>query len=51
MTNAQKIRSLSDEELAEALKGGCRNDADCEELDTCFMCWLAWLQQEATICD
>ena len=53
-TNADRIRSMTDEELAELLpgksawncppntkeKGGCRASG-------CVSCWLDWLKQEA----
>ena len=49
-TNAQKIRSMSDEELAEFLA-----DADveychvglCKDGETCRICCLRWLQMPA----
>ena len=50
MTNAQKIRAMNDEELAEFLA-----DADaeychvglCEDGETCRICCLRWLQMPA----
>ena len=49
-TNAQKIRAMSDKELAEFLA-----DADaeychvglCQDGETCRICCLKWLQQPA----
>ena len=51
MTNADKIRSMSDEELAEAIISipmcvGTDDDKDCEK-DGCKDCFLNWLQQPA----
>ena len=49
MTNADKIRTMSDEELADFLGGkGCIDcTRECEEAK-CESCWLEWLKQEAT---
>lgn len=56
MTNAEKIRSMSDEELAELLfdKSRCDNcfancnDKDnCPSLGSCYSRHLKWLQSEA----
>ena len=51
-TNADRIRSMSDEELAGYMSdvqtyGGCPNHGaqDCQE--DCSKCWLDWLRQEA----
>lgn len=62
-TNADRIRAMTDEELARHLNkltddyhGVCRNlpecDADLDEdrdipLERCDGCWLAWLRQPA----
>ena len=51
MNNAQKIRSMTDEELAEAIISipmcvGTDDDKDCEK-DGCKDCFLNWLQQPA----
>ena len=50
MTNAQKIRSMSDEELAEFLFNGdveyCHAGL-CKDGETCRICCLRWLQQPA----
>lgn len=53
-TNADRIRAMSDEELAEfgskrmcCLPGkpGCgKNNLTC---DSCYQCWLDWLKEEA----
>ena len=49
VTNADRIRAMSDEELARKLKGGGCPAIDhirCGELN-CIECWLEWLQQPA----
>ena len=51
MTNADRIRAMSDEELAEAIISipmcvGTDDDKDCEK-DGCKDCFLNWLQQPA----
>lgn len=50
-TNAQKIRGMSDEELAEFISSipmcvGKDEDLNCE-IDVCKECFLKWLQQPA----
>jgi len=52
-TNADKLRAMSDEELAEYMGdvqtwGGCPNHgaANCQE--ECAKCWLDWLRQEVS---
>ena len=45
-TNAQKIRSMSDEELAKILGNKCLCPPTSECVN-CFDCWLEWLQQPA----
>ena len=52
-TNAQKIRFMTDEELAELLLDGCRG-AKCDDQPqnefgsvNCFQCRLTWLHQPA----
>ena len=47
MTNADRIRQMTDEELAESLSGSvaCKHVTGC--LDTsCYECTLEWLKQE-----
>ena len=52
MTNADRIRAMTDEELAEFLwdrsQGGCP-PMDCDEYDGkicgAWKCWLTWLQK------
>lgn len=60
MTNADRIRSMSNEELATFLADGggdrfCRNDQQCGDdldnnrhipLERCAACALAWLREE-----
>lgn len=53
LTNADRIRSMTDEELAEFLFHAWNNAAwcsekDCPDEESCFPCWLNWLKQEAT---
>lgn len=47
MTNADKIRAMTDEELAEWLHEHNFNcpPVDCRDED-CAGCWLDWLEQE-----
>ena len=48
-TNADRIRAMSDEELAAMLRStGCplvRSDATCKEFGSCRNCWLDYLRQ------
>ena len=50
-TNADRIRGMTDEELAEWFSiYCCRNktyDAHCETFGSCKACWYSWLQEEA----
>lgn len=52
-TNADRIRAMSDEELAELLSNYCRNTQDCYYCDFLGKCpgvagdWDKWLQQPA----
>ena len=49
-TNARKIRSMTDEELAKILgnKCICPPTSGCAEVcGDCDACWLEWLQQRA----
>lgn len=50
-TNADRIRSMSDEDLAETYAGGCPNGdrLNCGKYywrggRDCFNCWLDWLK-------
>lgn len=52
ITNAGRVRAMSDEELAEMLRdaGDCPSDyfsEKCESFGNCFECWLYWLKQPA----
>lgn len=47
-TNADRIRAMSDEELAKLLdyELGCPSTGDCAKMSKdCKACWLEWLQQ------
>lgn len=48
MTNADRIRSMTDEELASAISTRCMQvDANiCWPCEDCEKCWLDWLEQE-----
>lgn len=51
-TNADRIRSMTDEELAEFLfrtfgKAAWCLDNDCTSEESCIPCWLEWLKQES----
>lgn len=51
MSNADRIRSMTDEELAELLLDGCRGSkCDAQPINewgsvNCFQCRIKWLQQ------
>lgn len=47
-TNADCVRSMSDEELAKILGNKCICPPTSECVN-CFDCWLEWLQQPAEI--
>ena len=50
MTNADRIRSMSDEELAKIMEHelGCPVTGDCAKMSKdCKACWFDWLQQQA----
>ena len=51
MTNADKIRAMTDEELAKLGTKGCPHSSVhnmCTAYgDVCYRCWLNWLQKEA----
>lgn len=50
-TNADRIRAMTDEELAVEMcaKGGCPHDCETpDDMDTdCVQCWVNWLKEEA----
>ena len=46
MTNADRIRAMSDDELAMFMDGSdCPPEEKCTE--SCYECWLSWLRQPA----
>ena len=48
LTNADRIRAMSDEEMAEkiGIRPVCPVNGDCEKMSMdCIACWLDWLQQ------
>ena len=51
-TNGDKMRAMSDEELAERFADGCCRDYLCEDKYmmpdgiNCYGCWLDWLKEE-----
>ena len=51
MTNADKIRAMTDDELADLIIreiGYCAPTGDCEKSSNdCRACWLDWLKQSA----
>lgn len=50
-TNADRLRSMTDEELAEWLPfktGACNMNEKCGNDYTCDACWLDWLKQEVS---
>ena len=54
-TNADRIRSMTDEELAEFMRpwdSGCprwkENPLPCSDWDNCGECWLKWLKEEVS---
>ena len=50
MSNAERIRSMTDEEFAKFIddKCVCPPASECPEVcGDCYACWLEWLQQPA----
>ena len=55
-TNADRIRSMTDEELAKLLEGCVCPKSPCPDIDRdtptdkmrCTKCWLEWLKQGAS---
>lgn len=45
VTNADRIRAMSDEELAEAIMSGAYCNSECPPDAGCHDCCLAWLKQ------
>lgn len=50
-TNADRIRAMTDEELADHFSLWCcrstTDDSYCKSFGTCDKCWLGWLKEEA----
>ena len=47
-TNGDRIRAMSDKELAEVIECPCGMNAElCVEEPTCLDCCIAWLRQPA----
>lgn len=46
-TNADKIRSMTDEELARTMDMVCPLDTACNDGQQCIKCWIDWLKQPA----
>lgn len=52
MTNAERIRSMTDEELAKEFGGHgwcphvCKTMYREDETDSCYKCWIGWLKQD-----
>ena len=47
ITNADHIRSMTDEEFAERCSYTCPPGDKWKSCDGCKKCWLDWLKQEA----
>lgn len=51
ITNADRIRAISDEELAKYLlsisTAECPRNWECRRFKTCEECWIDWLRQPA----
>ena len=47
ITNADKIRSMTDEELARVMDMVCPPDTACNDGQQCIKCWIDWLKQPA----
>lgn len=47
ITNADKIRSMTDEELARVMDMVCPPDTACNDGQQCIKCWIEWLKQPA----
>ena len=55
MTNADKLRAMTDEEMANKFFGSCpqifggygMTKEGCPDFESCEECWLDWLKQEA----
>lgn len=49
MTNIERIRSMTDEEMTEYFRkvDFCPPYTNCKSYYTCDECWLNWLHEEA----
>lgn len=52
-TNGDRIRAMTDEELAMLLNptcptGECPDNLPWDQAHDCYKCWLDWLKQEVT---
>ena len=55
MSNADKFRTMTDEEMANEFRGQCpaifggtrQDQNECASFESCQECWLDWLKQEA----
>lgn len=51
-SNADRVRAMSDEKLAERFADACCRDYPCEDKYrmpdgmNCYRCWLDWLKEE-----
>ncbi len=45
VTNADKIRSMTDEKLARVMDMVCPPDTACNDGQQCIKCWIEWLKQ------
>ena len=45
ITNADKIRRMTDEELARVIDMVCPPDTACNDGQQCIKCWIEWLKQ------
>lgn len=43
--NGDKIRNMTDEELARAMDMVCPPDTACNDGQQCIKCWIEWLKQ------
>lgn len=50
MTNAERIRQMTDEEIVKLFQGKylacCRPNENCIDRPSCEGCWKEWLQEE-----
>lgn len=51
MTNADRIRSMTDEELCDWVSDGCPQDECDSSIIDCWTCWMRWLKQPAEEAD